>query len=142
MPIHDHPIEVAQLAIAVVGTACAASLLYVADKARRVYKASGENDPEMVATAAANLRDECLRLSKHLLIVVIGVMTLVMETPGQALTDREEIVRWVLIMMSALMMAQSFMGWRDRVASEKRGIRRDRRQSDVSVPEGRRRNDR
>lgn len=142
MSIHDHHIELYQLGAAVIGAICAVGLLYMADKARRIYKASGENDPAMLATAAANIRDEGLRLTKHALFVAIGIVSIVMEPSRAELSERGIIIRWILIFISFLMMAQSVMVWRDRVALEKISLRRDRRQGDKVPHQGRRKDDR
>ena len=129
--IHAHLVEVYQLVAAIIGAIAAAALLFFADQSRRRYKETGENDPEMMATAASNIRDEGFRLSKHLLFVVIGIVTIVMEEPGELLPDRAGIVRWILILCSTLMVIQSLMVWRDRKDSERRAGRPDRRDQDA-----------
>lgn len=127
MLIHDHPIEMAQLISAMIGAFCAVGLLYRADQARRLYRKRGENDPDVIATAASNIRDEGFRLSMNLLFVVIGIVTIVLESPNQTMNEREHIVRWILIIGSALIMAQSFMVWRDDVRFARMPPRHDRR---------------
>lgn len=127
MLIHDHPIEVGQLVSATIGALCAFGLLYRADQARRVYRKRGENDPDVMATAASNIRDEGFRLSMHLLFVVIGIVTIVLESSNQVLNEREHIIRWILIIGSSLIMAQSFMVWRDDVRFARMPPRHDRR---------------
>lgn len=125
MGMHVNPIEsVYQLIAAVLGSIVAALLLYGADKARRRYNATGENDPEMNATAISNLRDEGFRLTKHLLFVVIGIVTVLVDIESP---ERMRIVRWILILCSTVMLIQSFMVWRDRKASEKRAAEREYR---------------
>ena len=125
MGMHVNPIEsVYQLIAAVLGSIVAALLLYGADKARRRYNATGENDPEMNATAISNLRDEGFRLTKHLLFVVIGIVTVLVDIESP---ERMRIVRWILILCSTVMLIQSFMVWRDRKASENRAAEREHR---------------
>ncbi len=131
MGIHGHLIELYQLAAGIAGAACAVVLVFVADKARRVYRATGENKPEVLAAAAANVRDEVFRLMKHVLIVIIGIVTIVMKHTTEPLDERAVIVRWILILISTLMVLQSVMVWRDRVGSERRvGKLHDRRSTD------------
>lgn len=131
MSIHGHLIELYQLGASAAGAFCAGVLLYLADKARRLYRAEGGSDPTVLATAISNIRDEGFRLTKHLLFVVIGILSIIFERDGQALTNREVVVRWILILVSTLMMVQSVMVWRDRRTLEKLALRRDRRFGDM-----------
>lgn len=124
MGMYNGPVEgMYQLVAALISSFLAALLLYGADRARRQYNATGENDPEINATAVSNLRDEGFRLTKHLLFVVIGIVTVMPHIDAE---DRMRIVRWILIMCSTVLLIQSFMVWRDRKASQRRGIERDR----------------
>lgn len=131
MGIHGHLIELYQLLAALVGAIAAAVLLYFADKVRREYRSTGENDPEILAAAAANIRDEGFRLTKHLLIVVIGIVTIIMEPAVGDVEERAQIVRWILILISTLMVVQSVMVWRDRIDAGRRAQLRNRRSTDT-----------
>jgi hypothetical protein len=124
------PIDILQLSGAIVGLVSSLAIAYFAFQARARYISTGENDPDVTATAMQNIRDEIFRVAKHSLLVSVGIVTVMLKNPGEALEPRAIIVRWILLMISALMVVQSLWIWRDRAVTSSRARARDRRTGD------------
>jgi hypothetical protein len=120
-------VEVVQLLVALVGAVAALSQLQRTMALRRFYVSSGGRNPEVLAQAIANIRDESFRFAKHLLLVVVGIVTVAGNEP---LTPRAVTVRYILMIFSVLMCVQSVWVWRDWRDSVARAENRQRRDSD------------
>lgn len=100
----EFTVEIVQLVSALMGAGAAIAVLLVAVRQRRIYVERGGNDPDMLVQAEANVFDESIRLSKHITLVAVGLISIVFGmNAGSWIT-----VRLLLVLISLLMCVQSY----------------------------------